>query len=71
MEITQQWVQEYVWLILLVSFWDLLWKGLALWKAARKNDRAWFAALLLINSLGLLPIFYTFVFSRQTKDDHK
>ena len=47
-------------LLALVQIWDLIWKSLALWKAARNKDVFWFVLLLLINSAGLLPAFYLF-----------
>lgn len=42
----------------LLAIWDLAWKGMALWRAGRRNEQWWFIALLLINSLGILPICY-------------
>ena len=51
-------------LFILASLWTLPWKGFALWKAARKNDRWWFIAMLLVNLLGLLEILYIFYFSK-------
>jgi hypothetical protein len=38
--------------------WSVIWKGLALWPAARNNQRLWYFALLIINTLGLLEIIY-------------
>jgi hypothetical protein len=40
---------------------DLLLRGLALYKSARKDQRVWFVALLIINSMGLLPLIYLLV----------
>ena len=51
-------------LSLLVTLWALAWKGIALWKSARHNQKWWFIALLVINTLGLLKILYIFVFSK-------
>lgn len=48
-------LNDYLFFFLL---WELVWKGLALWKSARKNETAWFIAILAVNSIGLLPIFY-------------
>lgn len=45
--------------------WSLLWKGMALWKSANSNDLKWFIVLLLVNTLGLLEIFYIFVWSKK------
>jgi len=44
--------------------WSLFWKGLALWKSARRGEKWWFIVLLVINTVGLLEILYLFVFSR-------
>lgn len=56
-------------LILLALAWVLPWKGLALWRAARNNQKAWFWSLLVINTLGLLEILYIFVFSKKKVED--
>ena len=47
-----------IFIITLLVLWDLFWKGIALWRAARRHDKYWFIALLLINSAGFLPIIY-------------
>lgn len=47
--------------------WELIWKGLALWKSARKNQGYWFIALLVVNSVGLLPIIYLLISKRTNK----
>jgi hypothetical protein len=44
--------------------WSLIWKGLALWRAAHNDSKPWFIALLLINTVGILEILYLFVFSK-------
>lgn len=41
-----------------LALWELVWKALALWKAARSRQPYWFAAFLIINSAGILPILY-------------
>lgn len=46
-----------------LALWSLIWKGLALWKSARNDQRYWFVALLLINTVGILEILYLFVFA--------
>jgi hypothetical protein len=47
-------------LLLLAIAWSLLWKGLALWRAAKRGDMWWFIAFLFINTLGILEIVYLF-----------
>ena len=51
-------------LISVLALWDLVWKGIALWKAGRNNQLIWFIALLLVNSVGILPIIYIVWFQK-------
>ncbi|MBX4181618.1 DUF5652 family protein [Candidatus Parcubacteria bacterium] len=53
-------------IIFAVIVWTLIWKGMALWRAAGLQQKGWFIALLLINTVGLLEIFYLF-FTREYK----
>lgn len=55
-----------VWL-LLIALWQLPWKGVALWKAARMKDTVWFVVLLVVNTLAILEILYIFFFSKRTR----
>lgn len=41
-----------------VLIWSLVWKGLALWRAARNGQSAWFVVMLVLNTLGILEIIY-------------
>ncbi|OGZ55046.1 MAG: hypothetical protein A3H64_03625 [Candidatus Ryanbacteria bacterium RIFCSPLOWO2_02_FULL_45_11c] len=59
-------IVEFWWVFLIVLLWTLPWKAVALWKAARRGERGWFVALLLINTLAILEIFYIFVISKRT-----
>ena len=45
-------------LIIILSVWDGIWKLIALWKAARNNELAWFICIALLNTVGILPIIY-------------
>ena len=38
--------------------WELVWKGFALWKAARNNHSVWFVCIMIVNTVGILPIIY-------------
>ena len=40
---------------------DLILKGVALYKSARRGQKVWFVALLLVNSMGILPAIYLFL----------
>ena len=54
-------------LLLLYSLWVLPWKGVALWKAVKRNEMKWFIALLVLNTIAILEILYIFVFSRRDR----
>ncbi|MBU4299425.1 hypothetical protein KJ636_05285 [Patescibacteria group bacterium] len=61
----EQFLQQNSWILLLLVLWTIPWKGWALWKAARINDKGWFIALLVINTLAMLDILYIFIFSKR------
>lgn len=63
----EQILQQNVWLILAITLWVLPWKGVALWKAARLRHKAWFIALLVLNTLAILEIFYIFLVARKAE----
>ena len=47
--------------------WALVWKGFALWRAARDGHKKWFIALLVINTAGIFEILYIYIFSERLK----
>ena len=53
--------------VLLTIFfvWSLLWKGLALWRAANLKQRNWFISILILNTLGIVEIVYLFKFAKK------
>ena len=53
--------------IVTLLVWTLVWQGIGLWRSARHEQRGWFIALLVVNSLGLLPIIYLAFFQRKPK----
>ncbi len=55
-------------LIFLLLLWILPWKGVALWKSARKKHLKWFIAIFLINTLGVLEIIYIFIFNKKSEN---
>jgi hypothetical protein len=50
-----------LWLIVIffaLAVWEMVWKGMALWKAAQAKESTWFICLLIFNTVGILPIIY-------------
>lgn len=59
---------QHVWVLPVLVLWMLVWKGVALWKAARANSKPWFIVLLIVNTLGILEIIYIYLINkRQSK----
>lgn len=61
----QQFFTDNTWILIPLLLWSIPWKGYALWKSARKEDKAWFIVLLVVNTLAILEIFYIFIFSKR------
>lgn len=57
----------WVALLVLAAVWELVWKGLALWRAGRRHDTVWFVVLLLLNTMGILPIIYLLTHDDEVK----
>lgn len=57
-------------LLVVAILWSLLWKGLALWKSAKRGDTWWFVAFLVLNTFGILEIFYLFVIAGAKLSDY-
>ena len=52
-------------LLIILLIWELVWKGIALWKAGRDDQLVWFVCLLIFNTIGILPIVYLFFFQKK------
>jgi hypothetical protein len=58
-------------LIITAIIWDLTWKLIALWRAARNNQKKWFIAIGILNTLGILPIVYLLLNKKCCEGDDK
>jgi len=56
-----------IWVIVVIVVWEVIWKGIAMWKSARNNQIRWFIAILLLNTAGILPIVYIQWFQKKRK----
>ena len=50
--------------LIVLALWEMALKGVALWKSARLRQPIWFVVLLVVNTIGILPILYIFIFSK-------
>lgn len=42
-------------------------KGYALWHAAKRDEKGWFIALLIINTMGILELIYLYFIVKKWK----
>ena len=57
-------------LYIAVAIWllaELILKGFALYRAARKKSKGWFWILLIFNTAGILPLFYLIFTKKSNK----
>lgn len=54
---------DYMWVLIVLVIWSTPWKGMALWRSARRGHMGWFIVLLVVNTLAILDILYIFIFS--------
>jgi hypothetical protein len=51
--------------VVVISLWSVVWKGVALYRAGVLRDKGWFVALFLINTVGILEILYLAIFQHR------
>jgi len=51
--------------IIVIGLWDAVWKLIAMWKAGRNNQLAWFIVIAIFNTIGILPIIYLFMVDKR------
>ncbi|MEK6614998.1 MAG: DUF5652 family protein [Bacteroidota bacterium] len=54
-----------IWVLLLLTLWDGIWKIVAMWKAARNNQLGWFIAIAIFNTIGILPMIYMVLINKK------
>ena len=49
-------------LLIFIAIWEVIWKGLALWRTARQDKSTWFVLILVLNTVGILPMVYLYFY---------
>ena len=52
-------------LLFVLFLWSLLWKGMALWRASKNDQKNWFVVMLVVNTIGILELVYLFYFAKK------
>ena len=58
-------VQNNPLLLGIIIAWSIIWKGIALWHAARNSQLAWYIVLIIVNTVGILEIIYLLFFRKK------
>jgi hypothetical protein len=45
-------------LVIALALFDVILRLIAMWQAARNNQRGWYVALAIFSTAGILPIIY-------------
>lgn len=59
-------LQGFIGIIVVFALIDVAMKGWAMWRAAKMNKLNWFIFLLIINSMGVLPLIFILL----TRDEY-
>lgn len=51
---------------IILALWEAVWKGIGMWRAGRNDQLGWFVAILILNTVGILPIVYLAFFQPET-----
>lgn len=57
-----------LWVWVLIVIWDIIWKMIAMWRAAHNKQLIWFIVLAVINTVGILPIIYLLMNRKKQSD---
>ncbi len=52
------WSPWFIVVLIILGIWTAIWKGIALWKASRNNQMAWYVVMFIINTASILEILY-------------
>jgi hypothetical protein len=57
--------------LVILALWAVPWKIYAVWLACKRDQKKWFVLLLLLNTLGILEIFYIFRIAKKSWEEVK
>jgi hypothetical protein len=47
-------------LVIVLAIWTIPWKIYAIWTAVKNDHKKWFVAILLLNTVSILELYYVF-----------
>ncbi len=57
-------VEVFALILAVLTVWEIVWKGIGMWKASKNDQMWWFIPMLVLNTAGILPIIYIIFFQK-------
>lgn len=51
--------------LLILGLWELVWRGIGVYNAAKKKKVIWAVVMAILNTIGILPIVYLIFFANR------
>jgi hypothetical protein len=64
-------VASFTFIFLIIAVIEVVLKGFAMWKAAKKDQKVWFWLILILNTMGILPLIYLIIYRDKKKKQKK
>ncbi|MCD6555556.1 MAG: hypothetical protein J7K64_00050 [Bacteroidales bacterium] len=63
-------IQHFLPLLIVIALFELVMKLIAMWRAGRNNNLAWFIVIGIINTAGILPIIYLLINRKKKPEEN-
>jgi len=57
-------IKLFIAILVILFIWEAVWKVIAMWKSARRNQLVWFICITIFNTVGILSIVYLLFFQK-------
>ena len=64
-----QWLGASLLVLVPIILWEMVWKGIACYRAGRHRQKWWFFWMFILNTLGILQILYLLFFQKKEKEE--
>lgn len=65
-----EFLAPFLGILIILALLDLALKGWGMWRSARMSMPVWFIALLVVNSLGILPVIFLLLTNTKYERTH-
>jgi hypothetical protein len=62
---------NFIIFLIILTLWSIPWKLYGVWTAVKNDHKKWLVALLILNTAGILEIFYIFGIAKKSWSEVK